>query len=319
VSQRPWRHALLPCCASVIRGGSSLVSSADRTAWTRWAKTVWVRCGMRGVSLAVFTFAVGLACGVGSVDSTPELQVAVQGSALLVTVHVDVPSGLSSSHVPFTAEPWNLSTPDLLALRESDVLGSGLVMDLDGDGATNSSLPMLCKTDGRLVISGQTWAALSRGGDGRMEYSPPALPQRLGENGVYLLYYSGCEVGKPFIGLSETPIELLSTPGPALNLTVLDVATGAADGGSLEIRDVVIDGEVVEPAVHHSAVGQVRSGAINWDHAYWIDLPVDAGPHDVQFILESDRRDQLKLIAATVWSDDGVERTRSGRAVADGL
>lgn len=125
-----------------------------------------------------------------------------------------------SGMVRYTAEPWVVVAPAQDTLAEANLLGTGVAVDLDGDGKTTGSFSSKC--DGEAAVVGtkppvRLAPAIS--------LSDSVATFDYGENDSKLqafpsagaLLYAPCETGQVVAALDpKGPLKLLEVPSPAV-------------------------------------------------------------------------------------------------------
>ncbi len=265
------------------------------------------------------SIACALACG-GSpaVVPAPTAEGVLAPGRLSMKVSVDVPVDVGNAEIPFTAEPWSFNVdgavPDMV---ESDLFGTGLQIDLDGDGETTSTLDVNCRLNGDLSIGSSAFRPLAVGDFTEMHY--PGNMTRI-DSGAYVAHY-GCGPTVSF-GLSADPIDIERTPGPAVLVALLDRQSGELrELSPPQVRDVRVDGVLV-PTPDLFIAKEMNVSSANgapklesWIGLTWFHVEVGSGAHDVSFVVTGERVADLVVLMSTTWSVNGDDRHRTDRAV----
>ena len=162
---------------------------------------------------------------------------------------VDIPGG----QVPYTAELYTISAqPKEAAVSESDIFGTGLALDLDGDGSTTGTVPVACNPDGTATVGSATLTPM---GDAQLEvmsYSGASRPQRIGERGAYAVLYAPCRSDFVTVGVSpaDQPIEVQTFSGPVLQLMLMERVDGPSAAPPSSITELVLDGKPIDTPPH---------------------------------------------------------------------
>jgi hypothetical protein len=194
----------------------------------------------------------------------PTLSVKTKATSAQITVSISKQSvfGLRKGKMPYTAESFHfavrVSKPEI---DEADIFGSGLALDLDGDGKTKSVLPVTCHRDGSASAGKTTFTPL---GWPEMNYRPngKSVVKRIGKRGAESLLYRACsQRGDAFVGVSKVgkPIVIHQVDGPVLMLMLVT--------------------EVKKPGKHGSLkLVKVRNGTkptkVNQTHRVWVYEPI---------------------------------------------
>ena len=215
----------------------------------------------------------------------PEMDIVVLpaegGASLSVTVSFAPGELPATGDVPYTTERYGMTVPTAATeLRESDLFGSGLALDLDGDGRTAGVFPFRCEADGTARLGR---LALRPLGLAPMVYRGPdgASPvRRMARKGASVLVYGPCSGERVSLGLSMpgAPIPTEAVPGPLLQVLVLEAAPGPETPPRLQVLGAQVNGGAIEePIVYESHVyerlGTERPG---WFTVTWLMLPLAA-------------------------------------------
>ncbi|MBT8492219.1 MAG: hypothetical protein KJO07_04095 [Deltaproteobacteria bacterium] len=182
--------------------------------------------------------------------------------------------------VPYTAEPYVLwAQPKTRQVSESDLLGTKLAIDLNGDGDTVDLLAIDCQ-DGKVVIADAELHPVTDRSGGSMRYLVDGKSRitRLGKEGAHAMVYSPCKDGMASVGLAtaERGFEVLSVPGPVLQIMIFEPHDGPTMPAALPMV-VKIDGQVVSPPTHVSLNSEPIFGEdVMWTAMYWAMVPISA-------------------------------------------
>lgn len=249
-------------------------------------------------------------------DAPPVPIVTSQARAdgLDVSIQVTVPEGLHSEAIPFTAEPLNVTleaTPERIV--ESDLFGTGLSMDLDGDGGTDGTFEITC-AEGRLTMGGTQLAPLAPENSTRMDFSDAV--HQMGEGGAWLIQYDRCDADHPItVGLSQDPIDLFHTEGPAVSVTLME----PPGRGTAAFEQASLDGEPITAQVWTARQAtREADGDTRWTNlaGLHVPIPADGERHSIKLgISTGDPMWPRVVLVETRWAPDEGVRQRSERAV----
>jgi hypothetical protein len=225
----------------------------------------------------------------------------VDGDRVTVTLTRRAGVTLPAGRVPYTAEPYNLigepGADDTVV--EADILGTGLALDLDGDGDTGDAIAVACD-EGVISAAGATVPPLADRGDQVRTYTREHIA-RIGDEGAWVVSYSPCEAGPAQVGLSpaDRPIEILHTDGPALQVMVFAPAAAPALPEPVELR-VSADGVALATRTHTGlAYEPIFGDQPGWAAMHWVMVPVrDTGRQSFSFTLPA--ADGPRMVIATV-------------------
>lgn len=223
-----------------------------------------------------------------------------------------------TGEVPYTVEPYDIAIPaGRKLMQEADILGTGLSMDLDGDGNTTGQIPLTCNSDGSVTAGGVRYVPLGlpvmtyRAKDGA------PVSARMGERGAYGVLYRSCKEDGPIgFGLSpaDKPIRIETTKGPLLQILVAEEAKGPEDQVAFSVGAVTVDGAKVSPKLRSVADYEPMFEADpSWANLRWTMLPFakDRAEHRVTVqVLSTDPSRRRMVIAIVNWSERAGERTR---------
>lgn len=122
--------------------------------------------------------------------------------------------------VRYTAEPRVVVAKAQTKLDESNLLGTGIAIDIDGDGKTASTIASTCEADTAVLqtkdpVRFEPVTVLTEA-VARFDYGPDDA--RIMSNGkVGALMYAPCDSGNIVLGLDPAaPLEIHSVPSPAV-------------------------------------------------------------------------------------------------------
>ncbi len=216
----------------------------------------------------------------------PAPTVTVEGDTVTVRFAPTAGAEVPTHPVPYTAEPFGLFVADgqLEAVREADIVGSGLALDLTGDGDTDDALKVRCE------------GPVARIGDARVQplggalkvYTTPdgePKPVRLGAQGATAVLYGDCGAGT-FVGLAPPKAELPvhSTPGPMLQVSIVAPIEKPTDDADRAPLSWTLDGKAVRPTVYRvRSYEPIGPGEARWHAVHWAVLPVPGeGAHTLK-------------------------------------
>lgn len=213
----------------------------------------------------------------------PAPTITVEGDTLTVRFGATAGAEVPAHPVPYTAEPYGLFVADgkLEAVREADLLGSGLALDLTGDGDTDDTLKVRCE------------GPIARIGDARVQplggalkvYATPEgspKPVRLGPKGATVVLYGPCGAGT-FVGVTPPKAEMPvhSSPGPLLQVSIVTPIQKPTDDTDRAPLSWTLDGKAARPDVYRvRSYEPIGPGQARWHAVHWAVLPVPAqGSH----------------------------------------
>ena len=217
-----------------------------------------------------------------AVYDEPEIAVDGTGGAYDVTIRVTRREGAAvpASPVPFTSERYLFTLSSAVGeLAEADMFGSGLAMDLDGDGETTTVLPVACEGGvGRVGEVGLP--PIGMGGENTYVYystsGTPKVP-KLGEEGGHMVLYNPCD--KPPVSIGFAPpgesMTLESATGPALQVLVIEEAAGPQAAPGFTIDDVTLAGVRQDLARFLTYVYDGTADTPTWHVSRWVMVPLD--------------------------------------------
>lgn len=105
---------------------------------------------------------------------------------------------------------------------------------------------------------------------------------RFGDNGAYIVLYTPCgENGEVSFGLSDarTPVRILETPSPSLQILVMEKASGPSVKKPLEINGLSVNGATPEnTGFFSSMLYDSTFGTPGWIGMSWLMTPLEKKP-----------------------------------------
>jgi hypothetical protein len=263
-------------------------------------------------------FAVALAltapeAGAESPFEQPEISVVTQDGHAEVTVTLKPVEGAQhpTGKVPFTAEPYSIVVSPTSGTVEYDLFGSGLAMDLDGNGETSDMISVECFAGGVLHLGGtpvRPFVDELVPGSWRGNYHNPDGTERvarIGAKGAYVALYTPCRPERPTsLGLApaRTKMPVVEVPGPALQLLVLEEVFVPSKQPTVTISKLAMDGRPVRKpfaAVSH-AYEPVFDQRPLWHGVVWrmISLGETSKPHSITAQLSAKGEPRRRMIVA---------------------
>lgn len=176
--------------------------------------------------------------------------------------------------VPVTVEPWVLAvaTPHA-ALTERNLLGSGLNLDLDGDGVLKGRWPLAC-AGGMLTV-------------GSFHVLPQADATRLGDRGAALLLHAPCDRG---IVLGVAPPQQVAVrevlAGPLLQISLAEARSPKAKS-ALTVSGFVLNAQPMPPPRVVEVRSFIEEPKPTWLYVRLILVPIpERGSPTVDFRVE---------------------------------
>jgi len=219
----------------------------------------------------------------GAPYGKPEVTVTKTEAGFDVTVNVRQRDGMvvPKLEVPFTAERYKFELKTAAGeLSEANVFGSGLAMDVDGDGAKTSTLPVTC--EGSVVRVGETGVPpISLGGDNSYVYrSTSGDPKvtRMGEEGAWVVLYNPCDKQPVSVGFCppDETMDLKTVAGPVLQLLVIEQAAGPGLKPTFSIADVTLGNAKAGAEEYTTYIYDGTSDTPVWHTSVWMMVPLDA-------------------------------------------
>lgn len=195
--------------------------------------------------------------------------------------------------VPFTAEPYTLTAaPVGDTVEESNLLGTGLALDLDGDGKTTGKLKAACEPGGTAVLGGTRIEPVNIPKATYRDDKGVSRVARIGEKGAHVILYNRCR-GRNTVSFGVAPagkgMPILEVDSPALQFLVAEQAKGPAAPVRIKISDVRLNGRPFRPAHMYSThLYDPTFGKPGWATVRWFMLPLaaDAPHHLFKFKVE---------------------------------
>jgi len=225
----------------------------------------------------------------GAPYGKPEITVNRTEGGFDVSIHVKQRAGMAvpTAAVPFTAERYAFTLASAAGeLSEADVFGSGMAMDLDGDGETTGVFPVAC--EGGIARVGEVGVSpIGQGGsNGYVYHSTSGVPKvtRLGEDGACMVLYNPCDKPPVSIGFCPPgePMNLMTVPGPTLQVLLVEVVPNAGTTPAFSIEDVTLGGAHQDAAQHTTYIFDGTTQTPTWNAVLWIMLPLDAAAPEQQ-------------------------------------
>lgn len=225
---------------------------------------------------------------------------------------------LPRKKVPFTTEPFTLTVrPEMDVVVERNILGTGLAMDLDGDGRTTGRLKASCRPDGSVVLADNTlWPLgfpIARYRDDKN--APRSV--RLGPKGAHALLYTPCQKNRPItVGLSPAsqPIVIVEVDSPALQILVFQQAGSPKAQSTIRIVSPSLNGKPLSGSlIYHAKLYDRLFGKPEWIHVTWLMVPLSRTEPEnkIRFTITGHGPDARAAVMAQLnFSRDGSSRTR---------
>ena len=216
--------------------------------------------------------------------------------------------------IPYTAETFNLTVAlDQDTLREADLFGTGLTLDLNGDGDQEDTFSMACTRRGSLRLGRTKVKAigtLSEGGAWVGRYPKRTSSKRFqpwGRQGASIVLYEPCRTARlSTVGVEPagSTLAIKSTPGPALQIMVGEVVANASTMQSFVLEDITLDGlkpKALSALTSHSYERQTLGGG-QWLAFQWYMIPLNPtmGTQTFRAILKGDQPASHRFIVAIV-------------------
>ncbi len=284
-SRRPMRRLVLVALILAVGPGckSSRTSSSGSSSRTSPAKpspsrAAAARPTRRAGSRLEF---------VGGYYERPRLTVrkAKDGTVVMVTLKRVAGRTPPGGKVFFTHEPYTVSgTIPTQGVQEANLLGTGLRIDLDGDGAFTSTVPVRCEADGSARVGDTAFGALFRPSSQHLpdlDYTPGphgAPVKRLGEKGAHLVVYRCGARGAVTLGLTPPgrPMPLARVASPALQLFLAERIAKPGQSMSATLDSVRVNARPVKAPVYQSRQYGGVLARDAWEAARYMIFGVDA-------------------------------------------
>ncbi len=230
----------------------------------------------------------------------PKVEISKRGTFRHLQVEVKALAKFQApSHpVPFTAEAFGIHLPKEgrpTEILEANILGTGLTLDLDGDGQATGRLSLACEGS-RLKLGAQLLNPLvPKNGERYVRYHD--LPSKPGPT---LLYFPCNEDSFLGFGTPEQPVLLQEMPGPLLQVSVVEQNVKLDQPSSLKLGSWSLDGEAVKPALQLIIRVYEPMGAekISWSLVHWLLFPISPGEaHQLSAQIEGEAQG---LVAAMI-------------------
>lgn len=196
--------------------------------------------------------------------------------------------------VPFTAEPYTLTvTARGDTVEENNLFGTGLALDLDGDGKTTGRLKATCEPGGVATLGGTRIEPVNLPEATYRDDKGVSRVARIGKNGAHIILYNRCRGRNP-VSFGVAParkggLPILEVDSPALQFLVAEEAAGPAAPVRIKISDLHLNGKPVRPAHMYSAhLYEPTFGKPGWAVCRWFMLPLvpDAAHHLFKFTVQ---------------------------------
>lgn len=220
-----------------------------------------------------------------------------------VSIRVKRKEGMAvpTAAVPFTAEPFLFTVGSAAGeLDEANLFGSGLAMDLDGDGETTTVLPLTC--EGAVARVGDVGVPpVGPGGaNSYVYYSTSGSPKitRLGDEGAHMVLYNPCD--KPPVSIGVSPpgqtMELETSRGPALQILVIEEVSAPGQKPAFSIEEVTLGGARQDVVPLSTYIFDGTNDSPTWHAARWVMLPLDAtvAVHEARLRIAVPEADAMK-------------------------
>ena len=221
----------------------------------------------------------------------------------------DYPTG----SVPFTAEPFTVVASPAPRTVEYDLFGSGLAMDLGGDGQTSGAISLGCFAGGVLEVGGTSlrpFAETVDGGGWQGNYrDPDGTPRvaRVGSKGAWFAVYTSCGPEKSTnVGLSPANQEMRvhEVPGPVLQLLVFEEVFVPSKAPTVTVSQLKRDGrkvsQVFEATTH--AFEPLFDDRPVWYGVVWRMIPLGKtpGPKTITARLVASDASRRRMVVAII-------------------
>lgn len=236
--------------------------------------------------------------------------IAVNGNAITITLTRKPDVALPAGRVPYTAETYTVSAkPRGDRVTEADVLGTGLALDLNGDGDTKDQVPVACKSG--VIIAGD--ARVAPLGDAKGEvltYGSDRIG-RIGEAGAAIVSYAPCTRSHVTVGLSPAtkPIETIHSNGPVLQVLVFSPADSPMPQAPMDMR-LSTGGADLDLQVHAGLVFEpIFGNEPAWASMHWVMAPLeDAASQTFELTLPDTANARLVVARVNLSAAEGTRR-----------
>ena len=295
---------------------------------TRW--TPWL------LFLLSMLFSLGAAAK--SPFESPAIALSEVEGGLKVSVSLTPVEGAAypRAKVPFSAEPYTLLATPASGIVEYNLFGSGLAMDLDGDGDTSGTIRVGCYKGGILQLNDTPvrpfvevlsqdpswqWQGNYRNPDGS-----PRVAQ-LGKKGAWFAAYTPCgpeQATTLALGKRKRDMAIHELPGPLLQLMVLEEVFIPTAEAKVKIEGLTLNGARVRNAFEASThtYEPIFQAQPVWHAVTWrmIPLGADLRAHTIEATLALEPHDGRRVVLAILnqSSAPGIrERVGSTSAVIE--
>ena len=244
----------------------------------------------------------------------PAMTLEKQADTVTATVTLTPVEGATypTGKVPFTAEPYSILVTPASGVVEYNLFGSGLAMDLDGDGETSGTIQLGCYAGGVLQLGDSPVRPfvekLSAESGWRGNYrNPDGSPRtaRVGKKGAWYGVYTPCGPDQSTtVALAKTKREIAvhEVTGPVLQFMVFEEVFVPSASSSVEIKKITLDGRRVRRAFKASthAYEPVFDTKPAWYAVEWRMIPLGdrLAPHTLTVRLDAPSSDRRRLIVA---------------------
>lgn len=208
-----------------------------------------------------------------------------------------------SGTVRYTAEPRVIVAAAQSALDESNLLGSGLSLDLDGDGETTSKVASKCESGTAILettppIRLEPVTALDDD-VARFDYGPGAK-RLVGNERAGAVLYAPCDAPKLALGVDPSaPLKLLEVASPAA-FVVYRVKVDSADAEDpFTLESVEAGGKGVEYQLHPFREFAADGDEVAIYAAHLVVFPIDPAP-PLQHVTVEIEGQQPEFITASI-------------------
>lgn len=275
---------------------------------------------MRGLPIAQRALHFALLFLLGTAHATspypaPDLQVfggrpASRGVTIRVAPLRD--AVVPTASVPFTVEPWVLAVrlpPPVLA--ERDVLGTGLALDLDGDGKRTGRWPLHCAAG---IWQVGPWTLQPLGA--RL---PAELP-RLGPRGAAVIQHTPCSEAGVVVGF-DPPQDRAALPtrevlpGPLLQISVVEQRT-PKEAPRLSMAGFYLNSKAFQPPRTFDVRSFVAEPKPGWVHVRLVLVPMPPAGAQVDLRIEGVGEGSVSaMVISSPGPDQRVYSPAAGQAL----
>lgn len=184
--------------------------------------------------------------------------------------------------VRFTAEPRVVVAKVKTTLDESDLLGTGTTVDIDGDGKTTSKIRTKCE-EGTAVLGTQPPLRLEAVMDlsdavARFDYGSKDA-RVLVNDGAGAVLYAPCDSGSTIIGLNPSaPLKMHEIPSPAVFVVYRAEVDSAETDDPFTLEKVGAGDEAVEYELYPFREFAVEGDTVKVYAAHLVVFALDPAP-----------------------------------------